>query len=119
MTSDTEYLHIISSDRLDLDVFLNRPAYFQYLDYELLNGKCCHLEVFSYAQDLFAAFCAVLVGMYLNYTIEHFSDLISQVSLSDEGKIIRKIFWFALDLLHKFFDIDYMFFMTFLICLMR
>ena len=60
--SDTDdYLHITSSDRLDLDVCLNRPAYFQYPDYELLNGKCCHLEVLSYARELFAAFCAVLI----------------------------------------------------------
>ena len=44
--------------------------------------------------------------MYLNYTIEYFSELISQVSLSDEGKIIQKSFWFALDLLHKFFEIN-------------
>ena len=63
------YLNISSSDRLDLDVFLNRPAYFQYPDYELLNGKCCHLEIFSFARDLFAAFCAVLVRMYLNCII--------------------------------------------------
>ena len=98
-----DYLHISSSDRVDLDVFLNRPVNFQYPDYELLNGKCCHFEVLSYARDLFAAFCAVLVRMYLNYTIDHFSDLISQVSLSDEGKIIRKVFWFALHLLHIFF----------------
>ena len=102
-----DYLHISSSDRVDLDVFLNRPVNFQYPDYELLNGKCCHLEVLSYARDLFAAFCAVLVRMYLNYTIDHFSDLTSQVSFSEEGKIIRRIFWFALDLLHKFFDINY------------
>ena len=63
------YLNISISDRLDLDVFLNRPAYFQYLDYELLNGKCCHLEISSFARDLFAVFCAVLAIMYLNYVI--------------------------------------------------
>ena len=56
VTSDTEYLHITSSDRVDLDVFVNSPFYFEYPDYELINGKCCQLEVFSYAQDLFAAF---------------------------------------------------------------
>ena len=50
MHSDGDnYLNINSSDRLDLDVFLNRSAYFQYPDYELLNGKCCHLEIFSFA----------------------------------------------------------------------
>ena len=87
-----DYLHISSTDRADLDIFLNRLAYFQYPDYEILNGKCCHLEVFSYARDLFTAFSAVLVRMYLNYMIEHFLDLISQLSLSDERKIIRKCF---------------------------
>ena len=87
-----DYLHISSTDHADLDIFLNRLAYFQYPDYEILNGKCCHLEVFSYARDLFTAFSAVLVRMYLNYMIEHFLDLISQLSLSDERKIIRKCF---------------------------
>ena len=109
MTSDTEYLHITSSDRVVLDAFVNSPSYFEYPDYELINGKCCQLEVFSYARDLFAPFSTVLVRMYLNYTIEYFSELISQVSLFDKGKIIQKIFWFALDLLNKFFEISYLF----------
>ena len=113
MTSNTEYLHITSLDRVVLDVFVNSPSYFVYPDYKLINGKCCQLEVFSYAQDLFAAFSAVLVRMYLNYTIEYFSELILQVILSDEGKIIRKFFWFALDLLYKFFEINYLFFYEF------
>ena len=51
--------------------------------------------------------------MHLNHTIEHLSDLISQVSLSDEGKIIRKIFAFAHHLLHKIFDANYLFFYEF------
>ena len=113
MDSGDNYLNISSSDRVDLDVFLCRPDYFQYLDYELLNGKRSHLEVASFARDLFVAFSSVLVRMYSNYTVQHFSDLISQISLSDEGKIIRRIFWFALDLCHKFFDINYMFFCDF------
>ena len=82
---------------------MNSPSYFEYPDYDLTNGKCCYLEYFSYAQDFFAAISAILVRMYLNYTIEYFSELISQVSLYDERKLIRKIFWFALDLFHKFF----------------
>ena len=97
-----DYLHISSSHGVDLDVFLNGPVYFQYPDYELLSG------VLNYAQDLFAVFCAVLVRMYLNYTIDHFLDLIWQVSLSDEGNITRKNFWFALDLLHTFLDIVFL-----------
>ena len=113
MTSDNEYLHITSSDRVDLDVFVNSPSYFEYPDYDLINGKCCYLQYFSYARDLFAAFSAILVRMYLNYTKEYFSELISQVSFSDEGKIIQKMFWFALDLLYKFFEINYLFFYEF------
>ena len=54
-----------------------------------------------------------LARMYLNYTIECFSELISQVSLSDERKTIRKFFWFVVDLLLRFFDINYMFFNEF------
>ena len=51
--------------------------------------------------------------MYLNHTTEYFSDLISQVSLTDEKKIIQKIFSFALQLLHKLFDINCLFFYEF------
>ena len=103
--SDGDYLNISSSDRVDLDVFLCRPHYFQYPDYELLNGKCSHLEVFSFARDLFATFSSVLVRMYLNYTVQHFSDLISQISLSNEGKTIRRIFWFNYMFFYEFFDL--------------
>ena len=51
--------------------------------------------------------------MYLNHTTKYFSDLISQVSLSDERKIIKKIFLFAHQLLHKFFDTNYLCFCEF------
>ena len=80
MTSDTDYIHITSSDRVVLDVIVNIHSYFEYPDYELINGRCCQLDVFSYSRDLLAAFSAVLVRMYLNYTIEYFSELISQVN---------------------------------------
>ena len=93
MRSDVDdFLHICSAERLHLDIFLNRRAYFQYPDYDLINGKCCHLEVFSFAQDMFAAFSAVFVRLYLNYTIDHFSDLRSQLSLADESKLFLKLF---------------------------
>ena len=105
-----DYLNISSSERIDLDVFLNKPTYFPYCHYESI-GKCSDFEVFSFARDLFAAFCSVLVRMYLNQTTENFSDLMSQVSLTDEKKMIQKIFSFALQLLHKFFYINYLFFL--------
>ena len=87
VTSDTEYLHITSSERLDLDVFVKGNWHFGIPYFDLINGKCCYLEYFSYARDLFPAFSAILVRMYLNYAIDYFSELISQVSLSDEEKI--------------------------------
>ena len=90
--SDTDYLPITRYDRVDLDIFLNRPWHFEARDYDLINGKYVHFEYLYYARDLFAAFSAVLVRMYLNYTVDYFSELISQISLCDEAKIIRKIF---------------------------
>ena len=80
-----DYLNISSSERIDLYVFLNEPAYFPHCFTES-TGKCSDFRVFSFAQDLFAAFCSVLVRMYLNITTEYFSDLISQLSLPDEKK---------------------------------
>ena len=90
--SDGDYLDISSSDRIDLDVFLCKSKYFHCSDYKLLDGRCSHLEVISFAQDLFTAFSSVVIRMYLNYTLQHFSDLLSQIILSDEEKIIRKSF---------------------------
>ena len=71
-----DYLNISSSEQIDLDIFLNKLAYFPYCHCESF-GKCSDFEVFSFARDLFAAFCSVLVRMYLNQTTEYFSDLMS------------------------------------------
>ena len=62
------------------------------------------LQNFEFARDLFAAFCSVLIRMYLNYTVECFSDFLSRVSLSDEQKIIQKILKHAYIFLSKFWD---------------
>ena len=51
--------------------------------------------------------------MYLNITTEYFSDLISQLSLSHEKKVLRKIFTSAYQLLYRFFDLNYLFFYEF------
>ena len=55
--------------------------------------------------------------MHLDITTEYFSDLISQLSLPDEKKVIRKTFTSAHQLLYRFFDLNYLFIMGFLICL--
>ena len=103
VTSDTEYLHITSSERLDLDVFVKGNWHFGIPYFDLINGKCCYLEYFSYARDLFAAFSAILVRMYLNYTIDYFPELISQVSLSDKKKNYSKNFLFCLGFIAQIF----------------
>ena len=42
--------------------------------------------------------------MYLNYTVECFSDFLSRASLSDEQKTIQKILKHLYILLSKFWD---------------
>ena len=84
------YLDSSSSDRLDLDVFLLN-ACDTLAGHTKDNGKCCYFQNFECAQDLLAAFCSVLIRMYLNYTVKCFSDFLSRASLSDEQNIILKI----------------------------
>ena len=107
-----DYLNINSSERIDLDVFLNRPAYFPYCLPESV-GRCSDNQVFSFAQDLFVTFFSVLVRMHLNITTEYFSDLMSELSLVNEKKVVKKIFTGASLLLYKFFDLSYDFFYEF------
>ena len=110
---DNYYDYLFLDGKLiDLDVFLNRPAYLDYPNYPLGDkAKCCYFLVLSHAQDLFAYFCSILVSMYLNYAMEHFSELILVVKLSDEKFIISEICNFAYDLLFDFFDTNYFFFL--------
>ena len=60
--------------------------------------------MFSFTRDLLAAFCSIFVRMYLNFITGYFSDLMLQLSLYDEKKVVRKIFTFADLLLYNFFD---------------
>ena len=112
------YLDIGSSERVDLDVFLNRPAYFPYCFCESTRS-CTDHQVISFTQDLLVAFCSVLVRMYLNIATNHFSEIMSDLSLADEKKVVRKIFSSASLLLYKFFGLNCLFFMNFLTCLVR
>ena len=77
------------------------------------DKKCVNFEVFNFARDLFAAFCGVLVRMYLNYTFEYFSEFISNVRLSDEKSITMKIVNYAYNVLGKFFHVNHWFFYEF------
>ena len=67
--------------RTDLDVFLFGEARY------LKDSKNCSLfQVFNYPQELFDAFSAFLVRMYLNSTVGSLSRLLCSVSLADDKK---------------------------------
>ena len=75
------YLFLENFHRTDLDVFLFGEARY------LKDSKNCSLfQVFNYPQELFAAFSALLVRMYLNSTVGSLSRLLCSVSLADEKK---------------------------------
>ena len=107
-----DYLDIGNSERVDLNVFLNRPAYFPYCFCESTRS-CTDHKVIGFTQDLFVAFCSVLVRMYLNIAIDHFSEIMPDLSLADEKKVAKKIFSSASLLLYKFFVLNCLFFMNF------
>ena len=109
------YLDIQSEERVDSDVFLCKTSSSccSLCNPDFKDKKCANFEVFNFARDLFAAFCGVLVRMYLNYTLQYFSEFISNVSLSDEHKIIKNFFRYVYNFLSKFFDINHCFFYEF------
>ena len=103
----------LNGTMIDLDVYLNRPVYFDYPNHLLKNNPCRYMEMLSHAQDLFAYFCSMLVRLHLNYAMEHFCELISTIKLSDEKCVIEKILTLAYELLHDFFDTNYLFYYEF------
>lgn len=115
LTSFLSYLDILSTDSVDFDVFLCKrsSACCSLCHPNSSDKKCANFEVFNYARDLFVAFCGVLVRMYLSYTMNYFSEFISHISLSNESKIIQKIFKYAYDFLNNFFDVNHWLFYEF------
>ena len=101
---------ILDDKTIDLDIYLNRPVYFDYPNHPSKHNPCRYMEVLSHAQALFAYFCSIFVRLYLNYAMEHFSELISTIELSDEKFVIEQILTFANELLHDFSDTNYLFF---------
>ena len=67
-----DYLSMICCESIDFDVFLRQPAYFPYA-FSKSDRKCSQHQVFSFAHDLFVAFCSVLIRIYLNITKNLFS----------------------------------------------
>ena len=90
LLSFPSHLDVQIEERVDFDFFLCKRT-----------SACCSLcnrdslanfEIFNLARHLFAAFWGVLVRMYLNYTLQYFSEFKSNISLSDKKKIIHKMF---------------------------
>ena len=84
------------------------------INYTEDNGKCCLFQEFQYPQELFAAFSSLLVRMYLNYKSKTLSNLLCQVSLSDEKTMIIIILMSAQKILRMFwYETNYIFFYEF------
>ena len=66
------YLGLSSHGKVDFDVFLSQPGYFPYAFCESSHRKYNQHMVFSYAHDLFVAFCSVLMRLYLNIAMKSF-----------------------------------------------
>ena len=99
---------------IDLDVFLERPAYVNYPHFPLKNNKCEYFQQLNHAQDLLVWFTSVLMRLYVNIVIKHFSGFISNLSLRDEKFVIEQIFKYATDLMFDFFRTNYLFFYEFI-----
>ena len=84
-----DYLGISCLESVDFDVFLTQPGYFSYAFCES-GHKCTHHQVFSYGHDLLVAFCSIFIRRYLNLEMQIFSNLISNISLVDEKKLLQR-----------------------------
>ena len=103
------YLGMNNYNRVDLDVFLMNDM--RGIGYTIDNDDCCFFQVFTYPQELFAAFSSILIRMYLNCTVKSSSSLLSCVSLADEKKIRQIILKHANFFLNKFWhQTNYRFF---------
>ena len=97
------------SSWIDLDTHEERPVT---LDYPKFNRKCDFHEEICTTRCLLEAFTSLLVRMYINYVLEYLLDL--DLTLEDEKKLIYIVYAYASDLMYKFWDMNYCFFMSFL-----
>ena len=104
------FIHNENKKRVDFSkLFLYLPStldkkeeFLQWKDHAHLHpiNATDHLEatdhqVITFAQDLFVAFCSVLVRMYLNITTDHFSEIIFDLKLMKRklSKRFLEDFW--------------------------
>ena len=90
----------------------NADDYFKFL--KVQNDFCSHFALFSYPEEIFAAFSSFLIRIYVNVSLKFFADL--ELNLFDEKKV-REItmmqscfflarFWHEvnIDFFYEFFD---------------
>ena len=79
----------LDSDQFcDLDVFVsNADDYFKF--FNLKNDFCCYFALFSYPEEVFAAFSSILIRIYVNICLKFFSHL--DLNVYDEQRIKKII----------------------------
>ena len=85
VTSDGTTLLGLSSDQFcDLDVFVsNADDYFKFFNVQ--NDFCSYFALFHYPEEIFAAFLSILIRIYINVSLNFFTDL--ELNLFDENKV--------------------------------
>ena len=99
----------LDSDQFcDLDVFVsNADDYFKF--FNLKNDFCCYFALFSYPEEVFAAFSSILIRIYVNICLKFFSHL--DLNVYDEQRIKKIILTQSRFFLAKFWhevNIDFL-----------
>ena len=107
-------LGLDSGQICDLDVFgSNAGNYFKF--FNLKNDFCCYFALFSYPEEIFAAFSSILMRIYVNICLKFFPHL--DLNVFDEKRIKKIIltqsrfflarFWHEvnIDFFYEIFDI--------------
>ena len=116
MTSEGTTLLGLSSDTVcDLDVFVSKAD--DYLKFfKVKDDYCTYFAIFSYPEEIFAAFSSILIRIYVNVCLKFFNDL--DLNITDERKIRDIIMTQSLFFLGRFWhEVNIDFFMNFLISL--
>ena len=116
VTSDGTTLLGLGSDQVcDLDVFMsNVDDNFKFM--KVQNDFCSYFALFSYPEEIFAAFSSILIRIYVNVSLSFFTDL--ELNLFDEKKVREIIMTRSRFFLARFWnEVNIDFFMNFLISL--
>ena len=77
------------------------------------NNRCDYNQEIHKEGELFVCFTSLLVRMYVNYILNCLLEL--DLTLEDEKILLEQVYAFASDLMYEF-NINYLFFINFLIC---